>query len=298
MNTSQNPNPQTGDPTPGRNDSDTGPRTHPADLQGQPPAAPADSATPTVRPGGTPGPAPQEQTVHPAAGSGSAGTVRLGAAAGPDRTVHPAPESDQADTVHLDRTPVSGPPSGSPLTDAVPDRVEGEVLRFGPGVPGSARTANGTTAADIWHGTLPGQPHDPRHSGKRQRGGLRRYALAAAVLIAVIAFLLWQRLGPGLAVESVTVQTDPRGPACDDTADVTGVVVTNGEPGTIEYRWLRSDGTASGTLRERLTTGQREARLHLLWTFRGRGTHEARAELRILAPGTRTASARFTYTCP
>jgi hypothetical protein len=93
------------------------------------------------------------------------------------------------------------------------------------------------------------------------------------------------------------VRTDPAGPACDGTADVVGVVRTNGEPGTIDYRWLRSDGTTSGTLREKVTQGRREVRLHLLWTFHGQGSHQARAELEITSPAAHTASARFTYDC-
>lgn len=152
------------------------------------------------------------------------------------------------------------------------------VLRFGPGVPARAPA---------------GPPPRPR----RRRRGLRRYALAAAVLLAVLGYLAWQRLGPPLAVESVTVESDAGGPGCDGTADVVGVVSTNGSPGTLRYRWVRSDGTESGTLEEKLTRGQREARLHLLWTFRGKGSHEARAELRITAPERHTAATQFSYSC-
>jgi hypothetical protein len=38
-------------------------------------------------------------------------------------------------------------------------------------------------------------------------------------------------------------------------------------------------------------------RLHLLWTFHGQGSHQARAELEITSPAAHTASARFTYDC-
>ncbi|MGP3953208.1 hypothetical protein [Streptomyces sp. 7N604] len=282
---SDSQNPGTNEPTGAGSDRDNGysatelgdhwvhrPDSPDADPDPEDLAALHESTTPTALLGRTPEAAPQSAT------------VRL------DATV------PQAGTARLDPTLVGGPPASSPPADAAP-QGEGMVLRFGPGVTGSALARNSTTAVDIWHGTLAGQPHGPGQSGKRRRGGLRRYTLAGAILIAVIGFLLWQRLGPGLAVESVAVRTGPKGPACDDTADVIGVVRTNGAPGTIEYRWVRSDGTISGTLRERLTQGQREARLHLLWTFRGRGSHEARAELRITSPGAHTASTRFTYNC-
>ncbi|EGX58503.1 hypothetical protein SZN_17407 [Streptomyces zinciresistens K42] len=76
-------------------------------------------------------------------------------------------------------------------------------------------------------------------------------------------------------------------------------VRTNGRPGTPTYRWTRSDGTASGVLREVLVRGRQETRLRLRlrWTFRGEGRRTARAELRLLTPDRFTAAARFAYDC-
>jgi hypothetical protein len=176
----------------------------------------------------------------------------------------------------------------------VPDRVEGQVLRFGPGVPGAPRTGGGTrgTVPVVWHGNAPA----PERRDRR-RGPVRRYGPAFVVLLAVLAFLFWQRLSPGLAVEEVVVRTESGGPVCGGTADVVGLVKTNGRPGTLTYRWMRSDGTASGVLHEKVTEGQREARLHLLWTFHGEGQYAAEARLQITSPAQRTASIRFTYRC-
>ncbi|MFD9353057.1 hypothetical protein [Streptomyces sp. NPDC060031] len=174
----------------------------------------------------------------------------------------------------------SGPPQPD---DVVPDRVEGSVLRFGPGV----------TAAMPAPFPLTG-PAAPR---PRRGGGLRRYALAAAVLLAVLAYLGWQRYGPSIGVRDVAVSTDPRGPSCDAAADVVAVVRTNGRPGVLTYRWVRSDGTRSAQLTERVPSGQHEARLHLLWTFQGTGTYPARAELQLISPEPRTAAVEFTYRC-
>ncbi|SCF91145.1 MULTISPECIES: hypothetical protein [unclassified Streptomyces] len=192
------------------------------------------------------------------------------------------------------------PEAPEPLPEAAPDRVEGQVLRFGPGVTAAVRNRhheNTTTAAALWHGTLPGQPPGPEPAPEHRSGGPRRYALAAAVLLAVLVFLAWQRYGPALAVQDVTVRTALRGPGCDGTSDIVGVVRTNGRPGTITYRWLRSDGTSSDLLREKVTRGQKTARLHLLWTFRGRGEYRATAELRITSPSRHTAVTRFVYRC-
>ncbi|MFF3326690.1 hypothetical protein [Streptomyces sp. NPDC002889] len=181
--------------------------------------------------------------------------------------------------------------------DVAPDRVEGDVLRFGPGVTAVVRSrGSGTTAADLWHGTLAGQPASEPEQPRRRRV-LRRYALAASVLLAVLVFLAWQRYGPGLAVRGVAVETSAKGPGCDGTADVVGVVRTNGRPGTLRYSWVRSDGTASGELEEKLKRGQKQARLHLLWTFHGTGAYRAAAELRVTSPSSHSASARFLYVC-
>lgn len=165
---------------------------------------------------------------------------------------------------------------------AVPDRVEGSVLRFGPGV----------TAA------LPAPfPLSPGPAPRPRRREWRRYTLAAVVLIAVLGYLAWQRYGPALEVRDVTVATDARGPGCDGTADVVAVVRTNGRPGILTYRWLRSDGTRSEQLTERVPSGRTEARLHLLWTFQGAGAYAAKAELELVSPVRQTAAAEFTYRC-
>ncbi|MEW2140752.1 hypothetical protein AB0892_29885 [Streptomyces sp. NPDC005409] len=171
------------------------------------------------------------------------------------------------------------------VPQVVPDRVEGSVLRFGPGV----------TAA--MPAPFPLVSAGPSAPGPRRGAGLRRYALAAVVLLAVLAYLGWQRFGPAIEVRDVAVTTAAGGPACDAAADVVATVRTNGRPGTLTYRWVRSDGTRSEPLTERVPRGQREARLHLLWTFQGVGSYPARAELHLLSPERRTSAVEFTYRC-
>ncbi|WP_329388731.1 hypothetical protein OG625_34250 [Streptomyces sp. NBC_01351] len=175
----------------------------------------------------------------------------------------------------------TGPQGPGPVE---PDRVEGSVLRFGPGVTAAMPAPFPVSFA-------------PPAPGRRRGAGLRRYTLAAVVLLAVIAYLGWQRFGPTIEVRGLAVSTDPQGPPCDTAADVVAVVGTNGRPGTLTYRWARSDGTYSEQLTERVPRGQREARLHLLWTFKGQGTYPAKAELQLLSPERRTAAVEFTYSC-
>ncbi|MFC8146850.1 hypothetical protein ACFUKV_34725 [Streptomyces paradoxus] len=173
-----------------------------------------------------------------------------------------------------------------PAGPAPPDRVEGSVLRFGPGVTAAARQRT--------HPALPAVPPPPAPRGRR----LRRHALPALVLVCVLAFLAWQRLGPPLRVNTVAVTARPTALGCGGTADLVGLVTTNGRPGTLSYRWVRSDGTASGVLEEVLVRGRRQARLHLRWTFEGPGHRTARAELHILSGTARTATTGFAYDCP
>lgn len=175
-----------------------------------------------------------------------------------------------------------------PTPATVPDRVEGSVLRFGPGV--TAAVAHRT------HRTLPAGP--PLAAPPAPSWRLRRHALPALVLIGVLAFLAWQRLGPPAEVRTVVVTARPAVLTCDAAADIVAVVTTNGRPGTLSYRWIRSDGTASGVLREEVARDQKQARLHLRWTFQGKGRHTARAELRILSPSHPAVVSYFTYDCP
>ncbi|MBC2905729.1 hypothetical protein [Streptomyces cupreus] len=180
----------------------------------------------------------------------------------------------------VEETPAQTPSSPPP------DRVEGTVLRFGPGVTAAA-------VAHRTHGTLPAVATPPAPPRRR----LRRHALPAVVLICVLAFLAWQRLGPSVEVNTVAVTARPTVLGCDQTADVIGLVRTNGSPGTLSYRWTRSDGTVSDVLREVVVRGQKHARLHLMWTFQGEGHRTARAELQLLSPTHRTVAVQFVYDC-
>ncbi|MEU1514571.1 hypothetical protein ABZ490_20815 [Streptomyces sp. NPDC005811] len=190
-----------------------------------------------------------------------------------------------------DRTAVAGAGSGG--GEAVPrGRVDGTVLRFGPGV--TARPGATAGSADGVHTvTVPAAPPARRHRR------LRRHALPALVLVAAVLFLLWRQYDtPGLSVRGVSAAAERDSTGCDATADVVGVVRTDGHAGRLSYRWVRNDGTRSDVLHATVAEGRREVRVHLLWTFQGQGHYAATAELRVLSPGARTARAVFTYDCP
>jgi len=116
------------------------------------------------------------------------------------------------------------------------------------------------------------------------------------VVLAVIAVAaLWWTQRSAVDVSGVQVRIDAAG-GCGSTAHVVGVISTNGEPGTISYRWIRSD-TGPGPLLAQAVGSEKEARVALEWTIHGQGSLTAHVELEILAPRTLTGSGQFRYTC-
>ncbi|MEV5955804.1 hypothetical protein AB0M11_18870 [Streptomyces sp. NPDC051987] len=222
-------------------------------------------------------------------------TLRLGAAEDHVPDDRPSSPDDEYSATVLASHWIQRPEPDDTLVEPVvaasapstrPDRVEGSVLRFGPGV--TAAVAHRTVQSLPATSSAPAPP-----TGRR----LRRNALPTLLVVAVLVFLAWQRFGPSVAVTQVAVTARPTVLGCDGTADIVGLVTTNGRRGTLSYRWVRSDGTESGVLHEVTAPGKRHARLHLRWTFQGPGHRTARAELRILSPGHRAAAARFSYDC-
>ncbi|MBB0231474.1 hypothetical protein [Streptomyces calidiresistens] len=287
-------------PAPGKGDPGDDPYTATA-LDAPWTADPAGGTGPREGIGGTPGtrvPAPRRT---PGRGTG-ADTVLHTTAATTAATVPDVPAATGAGTGSAER---SGAAEGP-----------GEVLRFGPGVPyrrSGGTSGSGPTAVLPLPATVP----DPA-SGASTPGGVRpgvsrsrarralRYLPAVLVLVAACGWVWWQRFGPDLAVREVTVHSPGGAPTCDGTAEILGVLRTNGRPGEVRYEWLRSDGTTSGELVERVPRGREEVRLRLLWTFRGEGVVTASARLRLIDPplgdveGREAGPARvdLTYSCP
>ncbi|QIT48702.1 hypothetical protein HCX60_02615 [Streptomyces antibioticus] len=203
-------------------------------------------------------------------------TMLAGAGAG----AAPSPEP-------LDRTTADTPEPTVPTGPTGPQgRVDGTMLRFGPGVTASLSQGVHTTLAPV------APPPVRRHRR------LRRHALPALVLVAAVIFLFWRgHSPPELTVRSVSATAAEPGTGCDGTADVVGVVRTDGRPDEFSYRWVRNDGTTSDVLHASVDRGREEVRLHLYWTFQGPGRYAAEAELHILSPSRKTATARFTYDC-
>jgi hypothetical protein len=168
----------------------------------------------------------------------------------------------------------------------------GELLRFGPGVPVPAPAPDMSQANAIWLGET-----QATAAPSRRRRRLTAWLLPLLVLIAVLAILLWQHSGSPLTVTGATVHAASPSLKCDQTATVTATMHTDGASGTITYRWRRSDGTVSDTLRQQVAKGSTDVQVVLLWSFDGRGTIDATATLEVLSPNQLSAATIFGYAC-
>ncbi|MFE1311310.1 hypothetical protein [Streptomyces sp. NPDC058755] len=167
----------------------------------------------------------------------------------------------------------------------------GEILlRFGPGVPADEQ--------DVLRARWRTEAAVPARQRPRRR---RRGWVISAGVVAIAAVLLWLLLRPtpAPAVVAVRVQAPAGTLHCGQTADLVGVVTTDGQGGPVTYRWLRGDGQDSGELVRVAHRGERRFRVHLRWTVRGSGRFQGTARLRIAHERTpMEAKASFTYVCP
>jgi hypothetical protein len=199
----------------------------------------------------------------------------------------PVGDPPAEDATPVDATPVDATPVDPTVPIGPAGRGEETVLRFGPGVTTALAHRVDVPAAV---GAMP---------APRRRGRWRRHVVPVCVLALVLVFLWWRdHSSAPLSVRGVAVRADRTHLVCDGTADVVGVVRTDGHEGTVTYRWVRGGGTASPVRHAPLEQGQRTMRVHLRWTFQGHGRQSTTATLRVLSPAPHTASLRLAYDCP
>lgn len=243
------------------------------------------ATTPPPPPPPTPTPAPTPPPVPWPAAAGAADDDYSATALASHWIQRPEPEPTLTEPTPAEPTPADPTPADPTLT--VP--ADGTVLRFGPGVTAAL--------AHRPHPTLPTVTPPP--APPRRRRLLRRHALPALVVAAVVAYAYWwEHDATPVAVHEVTVTAARPTLGCGMTAEIVGVVRTDGRPGTLSYRWVRNDGTASAVRHATVERGRGEARFRLSWTFQGQGRRTAEAELRLLSPVERSASVTFAYDCP
>jgi hypothetical protein len=176
-------------------------------------------------------------------------------------------------------------------------------VHFGPGVPVPKAPAPDRATA-LWRGEADPASADTGSDDPAlaRRGRTQRWILPLTVLILVIAVLIYFFWGHAanpatLSVNGVTVQVSAPVLDCGGTERVTAVINTNGGAGTVEYRWMRSDGTASGQISQPVASGDRHVSVVLDWNFDGYGELDASATVRIISPGAGAGGAMFKYRC-
>jgi hypothetical protein len=161
------------------------------------------------------------------------------------------------------------------------------IRRFGPGVPPPAAPA---WAEEAWR-------EGAAAPARRRRARIVNVVITLVVVAIAAAVGLWLRQLPPLQVVGVDVRTDPRGPACDGTAEITGIITTNGGSGDLEYRWVRSDGPQPDDPPPLRVSGQPTVRVTLRWPFAGPQDAEHTARLEVLRPQQAAAEQRFVHRC-
>ncbi|WP_327433208.1 hypothetical protein [Streptomyces sp. NBC_01236] len=208
-----------------------------------------------------------------------------------DRVPRPAAPDEQA-TVLGKRNRTSDA-FRAPATEGDGD---GDILlRFGPGVPADEQE----TLRALWRAAAPA----PARERRRRRAWFGATVVLTA--LAVVVWLLLLRPTAGPTVTAAEVQAPTRQLHCGQTADVIGVLTTDGRRGPVAYRWLRSDGHDSGELIHTARRGDRSLTVHLRWTVRGSGSFQGTARLQVLhRSGSDSGSApieaegSFRYSCP
>lgn len=221
----------------------------------------------------------------------------------PDDLTQPFDGGDETQAVGRDRT--------QRMDDEPTERVAGNpddvetYVHFGPGVPVAASPPPDRATA-IWRGTTEGGEGASGTAAaattvRTPRSGGQRWILPLTVLILVVAvvlYFLFGRSSPTMSVSGVTVHTSSAKVTCSGQETLTGVITTDGGAGTLDYQWVRSDGTKSDLLHQVVNSGDKVVDVTLVWNFEGTGSLHATAVLDILGPGTaRSASASFDYSC-
>jgi hypothetical protein len=118
-------------------------------------------------------------------------------------------------------------------------------------------------------------------------------------IVGGIAYYVWNKNHhPSLKVTAATVSVPNAGQlGCNSTADVVGLIFTNGGGGPITYQWTK-DGENQPVGTVTAGSGQQQVRVDLKWAFKGKGTHKAVAILQVFTPNVVSQqSATFTYKC-
>jgi hypothetical protein len=167
---------------------------------------------------------------------------------------------------------------GSPgrlLTPPAPPR---DVVRYGPGVPGTrVRGQSGPPARPPRSRRLPG-------------------SALAVVLLTAAAVAVWLRFQHApIQVTGVAI-THKTAIGCG--VDVSGRITTNGSAGTVSYQWVfQPQAQAPQPLNQTVTAGQHAVDVTVAVEGQGHGRAARTVILEVLGPDTGTASTEVVVSC-
>jgi len=147
----------------------------------------------------------------------------------------------------------------------------------------------------------PAWPDATKARSRRRRPRWRAIVstLITFAIVGGIGAYVWMRTHQSpLKVTGVSVAlANPPGNACDATAELVGTIVTNGKGGPITYQWVQNNNPPLPAATVTNESGSNTVTVTFKWTFRGKGTEHAVAELRVISPNEATGNRQFTYSC-
>ena len=171
---------------------------------------------------------------------------------------------------------------------------EGVSARFGPGLSGVETT---------WRAGRGGDPGAKRAQARRRRRirSVLSGLVTAAILAAVVLYLLSRGSDKPLRVTDLTVKGPTATQRCNTTVDIIGTVVTNGGSGTLTYKWDLGGPAAPQGPQGDLTPkgGQKTVSVNYRWAVSNPGTAKFSATLTVEVPNEPpvSKSTTFRYSC-
>jgi hypothetical protein len=213
---------------------------------------------------------------------------------GRDPAAGPQPAEPASPLPHRPTELAAPPPPTEAVAfpgEVVPQRLETNIVRYGPGVPVILPVSQGgRTAEHVWQGQPP--------PGRRPHRLRRLAGLALTViLLAASGAVLYVRFLYHAPFHVTGVVISQRAPVrCG--VRVTGRITTNGAAGTVSYQWLFRPGRQQPVpLSQSVTAGQDAVDVIAAVEGSGHGVARQAVTLQILGPERKAASANVVVSC-